>query len=92
MKLGITKHYAYVSFLMTVFASSDVAFLLYLSKYCLHLVMNSYYWQGKEVAMRFVSLSSSEIGVERGPASFSDGYVWQVNTKTVATATSIQER
>ncbi|XP_010138860.1 PREDICTED: regulator of G-protein signaling 22, partial [Buceros rhinoceros silvestris] len=35
--------------------------------------------ESKEVGMRFISLSSSEIGVERGPASFSDGYGWQAS-------------
>lgn len=58
--------------------------------------MSSYYWQDKEVETKLISLSSSalvdETGVERGPASFSDGYGWQVNNKHVATNITIQER
>ncbi|NXD81874.1 RGS22 protein, partial [Halcyon senegalensis] len=40
-------------------------------------------FQGKEVGSKLISLSSSalvdEIGLERGPASFSDGYGWQAS-------------
>ena len=45
---------------------------------------------------KLISLSSSalvdEIGVERGPASFSDRYGWQVNNKHVVTDFISQER
>ncbi|NXK07641.1 RGS22 protein, partial [Herpetotheres cachinnans] len=40
-------------------------------------------FQGKEVGTKLISLSSSalvdKIGMERGPASFSDGYGWQAS-------------
>ncbi|KAK1212797.1 RGS22 protein, partial [Pygoscelis papua] len=40
-------------------------------------------FQGKQVGTKLISLSSSalvdEIGVERGPASFSNGYGWQAS-------------
>lgn len=38
------------------------------------------------------SVLRDEIAMERVPSPFSDEYGWQVNTKSVATATSIQER
>nr|XP_009935833.1 PREDICTED: regulator of G-protein signaling 22 [Opisthocomus hoazin] len=52
--------------------------------------------EGKEMGTKLISLSSSalvdEIGVERGPASFSDRYGWQVNNKHVVTDFISQER
>lgn len=56
----------------------------------------SSYWQGKEAETKVISLSSSalvdKIGVARGPASFSNGYGWQVNNKHIATDIITQER
>lgn len=58
--------------------------------------MSSYYCQGKEVDTNLINLASSalgrDVGMERRPTSFSDGYGWQVNNKHFATDTIIQER
>lgn len=41
--------------------------------------MSSYYLQGKEVGTKLTGALVGEFGVERGAASFSDGYGQQVN-------------